>query len=52
MGLEANISQKLLQYLKQQNLMTPLVIPKMRRLQNNMDKLLYRTDLGEDDKVR
>ena len=32
--------------------MTPLVIPEMQRLQNNMDKLLYRTDLGEYDKAR
>ena len=36
----------------QQNLMTPPVIPEMQRLQNNMDKLLYRTDLGESDKAR
>ena len=32
--------------------MTPPVIPEMQRLQNNMDKLLYRTDLGEYDKAR
>ena len=51
-GVEANISQELLQYLKQQNLMTPPVIQEMQRLQNNMDKLLYRTDLGEYDKAR
>ena len=31
-GIEANISQELLQYLKQQNLMTPTVIPQMQRL--------------------
>ena len=32
--------------------MTPPVIPEMQRLQNNKDKLLYRTDLGEYDKAR
>ena len=32
--------------------MTPSVIPEMQRLQNNVDKLLYRTDLGEYDKAR
>ena len=51
-GKEANIYQKPLQYLKQRNLMTPPVIPEMQRLQNNMDKLLYRTDIGEYDKAR
>ena len=51
-GVEANISQELLQYLKQQNVMIPPVIPEMQRLQNNMDKLLYRTDLGEYDKAK
>ena len=51
-GVEANISQELLQYLKQQNLMIPPVIPEIQRLQNNMDKLLYRTDLGEYDNAR
>ena len=30
-GVEANISQELLQYLKQQNLMIPPVIPEMQR---------------------
>ena len=46
-GIEANISQELLQYLKQQNLITPPVTPEMQRLHNNMDKLLHHTDLGE-----
>ena len=51
-GVEANISQELLQYLEQQYLLTSPVIPEMQRLQNNMKKLLYRTDLGEYDKAR
>ena len=51
-GKEANTSQELLQCLKQQDLMTSPVITEMQRLQNNMDKLLYRTDIGEYDKTR
>ena len=50
--VEDNISQELLQYLKQQKLMVPPVIPEMHRLQNNMDHLLYRLDLGDYDKAR
>ena len=47
-----NVSQALLKYLKQQNLMAPPLIPEMQRLQNNMDNVLYRADLGEYDKAR
>ena len=43
---ENRISQELLQYLKQQTLMVPSPI------QNNMDNLLYRTNLGEDQKAK
>ena len=32
--------------------MTPPVIPEMQRLQNDMDNVLCRTDLGEYDKAR
>ena len=46
------VSQELLQYLKQQNLMAPSVILQMQRLEHNMDNLLYRTDLPDYDKVR
>ena len=50
--VEDKVSQELLQYLKQQKLMALLVIPEMQRLQNNMDNLLYRADLGDYDKAR
>ena len=49
---ESNISQELLQYLKQQTQMVPPVIPEMQRIQNNMDNLLYRTNLGDDERAR
>ena len=52
-GFEENrISQELIQYLKQQTLMVPPSIPEMQHIQNNMDDLLYRTNLGEDDKAK
>ena len=46
-GVPNNISQELLQYLKQQNLATATVLPAMQELQDSMDGLLSRTDLGE-----
>ena len=49
---ENRISQELLQYLKQQSLMVPPPISEMQRIQNNMDNLLYRTNLGEDQKAK
>ena len=51
-GFEENrISQELLQYLKQQTLMVPPPISEPR-IQNNMDNLLYRINLGEDQKPK
>ena len=50
--VEDKVSQELLQYLKEQKLMAPPVIPEMQRLQNNMDNILYRADLGDYDKAR
>ena len=47
-----NISQELLQYLKQQNLVTPSVLPAMQQLRDNMDGLLACTDLSEYEKAR
>ncbi|KAL9986974.1 hypothetical protein ACROYT_G001204 [Oculina patagonica] len=49
---EGSVSKELLQYLKQQNLMAAPVVPDTQRLQNNMDGLLSRNDLGEDEKAR
>ena len=52
-GFEENrISQELLKYPKQQTLIVPLPILQMQRIQNNMDNLMYRTNLGEDHKAR
>ena len=51
-GMQYNISQELLQYLKQQNLVTPPVLPAMQQLRNNLDGLLTRKDLGENEKAR
>ena len=47
-----NISQELLQYLKQQNVMTPPVVPVMQNLQDSMDGLLSRSDLGDDERAK
>ena len=51
-GMQQNILQELLQYLKQQNLATRPVLTAMQQLRNNMDGLLARTDLGEYEKAR
>ena len=52
-GFDDNrISQELLKYLKQQTLMVPPPISEMQRIQNNMDNLLYRTNIGEDQKAK
>ena len=48
-GVPNNISQELLQYLKQQNLMTP---PVMQKLQDSMDGLLSRSDLGDYERAK
>ena len=49
---EHRISQELLWYLKQQTLMVPPPISEMQRIQNNMDNLLYRANLGEDQRAK
>ena len=52
-GFEENrISQELLKYLKQQTLIVPPPISQMQRIQNNMDNLMYRTNLEEDQKAK
>ena len=51
-GVPDNISQELLKYLKQQNLATAPVFPAMQKLQDSMDGLLSRTDLGEYERAR
>ena len=52
-GFDDNrISQELLKYLKQQTLIVPPPISEMQRIQNNMDNLLYRTNIGEHQKAK
>ena len=51
-GVPANTSQEILQYLKQQNVMTPPVVPVMQKLQDSMDGLLSRSDLGDDERAK
>ena len=51
-GVPDNISKELLQYFKQQNLMTPPVIPVMQKLQDSMDGLLSRSDLGDYERAK
>ena len=51
-GVPENISQELLQYLKQQNQMTPLIIPVMQKLQDSIDCFLLRSDLADSERVK
>ena len=51
-GMQENIPHELLKYLKQQNLSTTPLLPAMQQLQDGMDSILSRTDLGEDDKAK
>ena len=51
-GMQENIPRELLKYLKQQNLSTSPLLPAMQQLQNGMDSILSRTDLGEDEKAK
>ena len=51
-AMEENIPQELLRYLKQQNLLSDLLLPAMQRLQSGMDGTLSRSDLGEDEKAK
>ena len=51
-GLQENISQELLKYLKQQNLSLVLLLPAMQEIQGNIDDVLYRNDLRYDVKAK
>ena len=51
-GMQENIPHELLKYLKQQNISTTPLLPAMHQLQNGMDSILSRTDLGEDEKAK
>ena len=52
MGVPDNFSKEQLTYLKQQNLATAPVLRAMQKLQDSMDNLLSRKDLGEYERAR
>ena len=49
---QENIPQELLKYLKQQNLSPVPLLPAMQEIQGNMDDLLSRNDLRDDEKAK
>jgi len=51
-GVPDSISQELLTYLKQENLAKDPVLPAMQKLQDSMDGLLSRKNLGEYERAR
>ena len=50
--MQENITHEFLKYLKQQNLSTTPLLPAMQQLQGGMDRILFRTDFGEDEKAK
>ena len=50
--MQENIPHELLKYLKQQNLSITPLLPAMQQLQDEMDSILSRADLGEDEKAK
>ena len=51
-GFQENIPQELLKYLKQQNLSPVPLLPAMQEIQGNMDDVLSRNDLRDDEKAK
>ena len=51
-GFQENIPQELLKYLKQQTLSPVLLLPAMPEIQGNMDDMLSRNDLRDDEKAK
>ena len=49
---QGNIPRKLLKYLKQQNLSSVPFLPAMQEIQGNMDDVLSRNDLRDDEKAK
>ena len=49
-GFQENIPQELLKYLKQQNLSPVPLLPAMQEIQSNMDGMLSRNDLRDEEK--
>ena len=51
-GFQENIPQELLKYLKQQTLSPVPLLPAMQEIQGNMDDVLSRNDLRDDEKAK
>ena len=51
-GFQENIPQELLKYLKQQTLSPVPLLPAMEEIQGNMDDMLSRNDLRNDEKAK
>ena len=51
-GFQENIPQELLKYLKQQNLSLVPLLPAFQEIQGNMDDVLSRNDLRDDEKAK
>ena len=51
-GFQENIPQELLKYLKQQTLSPVPLLPAMQEIQGNMDDMLSRKDLRDDEKAK
>ena len=51
-GFQQNIPQELLKYLKQQTLSSVPLLPAIQEIQGNMDDVLSRNDLRDDEKAK
>ena len=51
-GFQENIPQELLKYLKQQNLSPVPLLPAMQEIQDNIDDVLSRNDLRDEEKAK
>ena len=51
-GFQENIPQELLKYLKQQTLSLDPLLPAMQEIQGNMDDVLSRNDLRDDEEAK
>ena len=51
-GFQGNIPQELLKYLKQKTLSPVPLLPAMQEIQGNMDDVLCRNDLRDDEKAK
>ena len=49
---QGKISKQLLRYLKEQNLLTGLLLPAMQEVKESIHDVLSRTDLSKDEKAK